>query len=132
MDALTHLIGRLFNPFNSESRFYWPFVVAVIAGAVANVGWYYTRRRTREAPGEIAVRPWAVWANLITLIWVTLLVIAKVPFLYIALSFALNAGALAYLYGYWLPPREAAWMRELRRQKYIPQADRKRKKRRTA
>ena len=128
--GLSHLIGRFFEPFNSESRFYWPLVLALAAGLVANIVWYYTRRRTRTAPGEIAARPWAVWANLVTLIWVLLLVIAKVPFLAILISFAIDAAVLAYLYAYWLPPREAAWIVELQRQKYIPQPDRKRRKKR--
>lgn len=130
--GLGHFIGRLFDTFNSESRFYWPFVLALVLGAVANVVWYYTRARRGVAPGEIAARPWAVWANLITLIWALLLVIAKVPFIVIALSFAVNVGVLVYLYAYWLPPREAEWRREVRRLKYIPQADRKRRKKRTA
>ena len=128
--GLGHFIGRFFEPFNSESRFYWPLVLALAVAVVANIVWYYTRRRSNVAPGEIAARPWAVWANLITLIWVLLLVIAKVPFLAIALSFAVDLAILAYLYAFWLPPREVAWLREMQRQKYIPQPERKRRKKR--
>ncbi len=130
--GLGHLIGRFFEPFNSESRFYWPLVLAIAAALVANIVWYYTQRRTSVPPGEIAARPWAVWANLIALIWVLLLVIAKVPFLVIAISFAVDLGVLVYLYAVWLPPRDAEWQREVRRQKYIPQPERRRRKKRTA
>ncbi len=130
--ALGHFIGRFFDPFNAESRFYWPFVGALIVATIANVVWYYTRQRTGVSPAEVNVRPWAVWANLIAVIWAALLVIAKVPFIVIAVSFVLDVAALAYLYVYWLPPRDAAWKRELRRQRFIPQGDGKRRRRRTA
>ena len=130
--GLGHLIGRFFEPFNSESRFYWPLALALAVGLVANIVWYYAQKRTNVPPGEIAARPWAVWANLITLIWVLLLVIAKVPFLAIAISFAVDLAVLVYLYVVWLPPREAEWQREVRRQKYIPQPERRRRKKRTA
>ena len=36
------------------------------------------------------------------------------------------------LISYWLPPREVEWLREVKRQRYIPQPDRKRRKKRTA
>jgi len=132
VDPLTHFVGRLFDPFNSESRFYWPFVGALAVGIVANVVWYYTQRRSGVAPGELAVRPWAVWANLIALIWSSLLVLAKVPFIAIAITFLIDAAVVVYLYWFWLPPREAAWRREQQRQRYIPQSERKRRKRATA
>ena len=77
-------------------------------------------------------RPWAVWANLITIIWVSLLLIAKAPFFLTLVSFGIDVAVLCYLYGVWLPPREAEWLRELRRQRYIPQADSRRRKKKLA
>ena len=37
---------------------------------------------------------------------------------------------LAYLYWFYLPPRETAWERERRRQAYFPRAGRRKKRRR--
>lgn len=128
---LDHVLRRLADPFNTESRFYWPVVIAVFAAIVANTVWYYWRPRgDRPSPSESAIRPWAFWVNVIFLIWLLVLLIAKVPFYWYIASLAVNALALVYLYAYWLPPRDAAWERELRRLKYIPEAERTRRRRR--
>ena len=125
---LGHFAHRFVEPFNSESRFYWPAVIALAVSLVANIAWYYwPQRRGPVAPAEKTARPWAFWVNVIALIWVAVLLIAKVPFVVVAVSFALDLAALAYLYGIWLPPLEAAWVRERRRQKYIPQPKKKRR-----
>lgn len=128
---LDHLLRRLADPFNTESRFYWPVVIAVFAAIVANIVWYYWRpREDRPSPSENVIRPWAFWTNVIFLIWLVVLLMAKVPFYWYLASLAINALALVYLYAYWLPPRDAAWERELRRLKYIPEADRAQRRRR--
>lgn len=128
---LDHLLRRLADPFNTESRFYWPVVIAVFAAIVANIVWYYWRpRNDRPSPSETAIRPWAFWVNVIFLIWLLVLLIAKVPFYWYVASLAVDALALVYLYAYWLPPRDAAWERELRRLKYIPEAERIKRRRR--
>lgn len=121
---------RFVEPFNTESRFYWPAVIALVVSLIANIAWYYwpQRRRDPVAPAELTARPWAFWANVITLIWVTVLIMAKVPFVVIAVSFALDLAILAFLYGIWLPPFEAEWIRERRRQKYMPQPKKKRRR----
>ncbi len=125
-----HLLRRLADPFSPESRFYWPLVIAVILGIVANTVWYYWRvRGERPSPAEDAVRPWAYWINVIVLIWALVVLVAKVPFYWYIGSLALNVLALVYIYGYWLPPRDAGWARELRRLKYIPKADQRRRQR---
>ncbi|MGH2377681.1 MAG: hypothetical protein ACRDGT_04330 [Candidatus Limnocylindria bacterium] len=122
---LAHLLRRFADPFNTESRFYWPLVIAVFAAIVANIVWYYWRPQGEQpSPGEESIRPWAFWANVIFCIWYLVLLIAKVPFYWFAASFAVNIGTLVYLYAYWLPPQDAAWQRELRRLKYIPEGDR--------
>lgn len=123
-----HFIDRFFQPFNPESRYYWPAVFALAASLVANIVWYYLKRRGPIAPAEIAVKPWAFWINGITLIWIAVLMIAKVPFWLVAISIVVDLALLVYAYGVWLPPREAEWVRERRRQRYFP--ERKRKKRR--
>lgn len=128
---LDHLLRRLADPFNAESRFYWPLVIAVILGIVANTAWYYWRiRGERTSPAEEAIKPWAYWVNVIVLIWALVLLMAKVPFWWYVASLALNVLALAYIYLSWLPPRDAAWERELRRLKYIPKPEQRKRRRR--
>jgi hypothetical protein len=123
-----HFIQRLADPFNAESRFYWPLVISVALAIVANTIWYYWRTPERPSPAEVEVRPWAYWVNVIFLVWALVMLLAKVPFYWYVASLALNVLALVYMYGYWLPPRDAAWERELRRQKYIPRPERRRRR----
>jgi hypothetical protein len=128
---LGHLLRRFMDPFNTESRFYWPLVIAVFAAIIANIVWYYWRPEDEEpSPSEETIRPWAFWVNVIFCIWYLVLLIAKVPFFVFALSFAINVASLVYLYAYWLPPQDAAWQRELRRLKYIPEGERPKRYRR--
>ena len=125
----SHFLMRLADPFNAESRFYWPLVIAVGLAIVANTVWYYLRTNERPSPAELTVRPWAYWINVIFLIWALVLLLAKVPFYFYLASLAFNVLALVYIYSYWLPPRDAAWEREVRRQRYIPKAERRRTRR---
>jgi hypothetical protein len=125
----SHFIQRLADPFNAESRFYWPLVIAVGIAIVANTLWYYWRTEERPSPAELTVRPWAYWVNVIFLVWALVLLLARVPFYFYLASLALNVLGLVYIYGYWLPPRDAAWEREVRRQRYIPQPERRRRRR---
>lgn len=128
---LGHLLRRIADPFDPASRFYWPAVIAVFAAMVANVIWYYWRPEgERMSPAEDVIRPWAFWVNVIFLIWYLVLLIAKVPFYFYIVSFVLNVAGLVYMYAYWLPPKDAAWEREVRRMKYIPEAERARRRRR--
>ncbi|MBI2324526.1 MAG: hypothetical protein HYU87_06155 [Chloroflexi bacterium] len=128
---LDHFLRRLADSFNSESRFYWPLVIAVFLGIVANTVWYYWRvRGARQSPAEGTIKPWAYWINVIFLIWALVLLMAKVPFYWYVASLALNVLALVYIYGFWLPPRDAAWERELRRLKYIPKPEQRKRRRR--
>lgn len=122
-----HLLARLLEPFNSESRFYWPFVIGLGVALVAHIVWYSWRMSRDTPPAESTLRGWAFWINVLTLVWSTVLVIAKVPFLGIVITFALDFAALVYMYAFWLPPREAAWVREKRRQRYFPQPKRRRR-----
>lgn len=122
---LAHLLRRFSDPFDPESRFYWPMVIAVFAAIVANTVWYYWRPPDDEtSPGEDLLRPWVYWVNIIFCIWYLVLLIAKVPFWWSAVSFMVNVISLLYIYLYWLPPRDAYWQRELRRLKYIPEGER--------
>lgn len=123
---LGHFAHRFIEPFNSDSRFYWPAVIALAIALVANIVWYYVPVRG-VAPAEHTARPWAFWFNVITLIFVAVLLVAKAPSLLTALAFGLDLAALVYLYGVWLPPLEAAWLLERRRAKYLPKPKRRRR-----
>ena len=125
-----HFVERFFSPFNPDSRFYWPAVYAVALALLANIAWYNWRRRGPIPPPESIAKPWAFWINVIFIIWLLVLFIAKVPFFFIVLSLIANVGLLVYMYQYWLPPQEAAWEREQRRRSYFPQPERSKKKRR--
>jgi hypothetical protein len=125
---LGHFAHRFVEPFNPESRFYWPWVIALGVALLANIAWYYARTNRQVAPAEHAARPWAFWANVLTLVWVMVLLIAKVPFVGALLSFAVNGAILVYLYVIWLPPLEAEWVRERRRARYLPKPKKKRRR----
>jgi magnesium-transporting ATPase (P-type) len=127
---LGHFVDRFFQPFNTESRFYWPAVYAVAISLVANVVWYNWRRRGPVPPAENTLKSWAFWTNIVFLIVLMVWIIAKLPFWVIGVTLAANIAALGVMYLYVLPPQEAAWEREQRRQRYFPQAERRRKKRR--
>ncbi len=123
---LGHFAHRLIEPFNAESRFYWPAVIALAIALIANIVWYYLPVRD-VAPAEETARPWAFWFNVLALIVVTVLFIAKAPFLLTVIVFALDAAGVVYLYTVYVPPLEAAWIREKRRQKYLPKPKRRRR-----
>lgn len=123
---LGHFAHRFIEPFNSESRFYWPAVIALGIALVANIVWYHLPARA-VAPAENTARPWAFWVNVITLIMTCVFLVARAPFLLTALAFGLDLAILVYLYEVWLPPLEAAWIRERRRARYLPKPKRKRR-----
>jgi hypothetical protein len=127
---LEHVLRRLTDPFNPESRFYWPLVIGAFVAIAANVAWYYWKQRGTVPPPERELRPWAMWINVIFLIVVLVLLIAKTPFLAIPLSLLANLAILVGVYAFWLPPRETAWAREQRRLRYIPKPERRRRRRR--
>jgi magnesium-transporting ATPase (P-type) len=127
---LGHFVDRFSQPFNTESRFYWPAVYAVGISLVANIVWYNWRRRGATAPAENALKAWVFWTNIVFLIFVMVWIIAKVPFWVIGVTIAANIAALGFMYLYVLPPQEAAWERERRRKQYFPQPEKRKKRRR--
>ena len=124
-----HFVDRFFQPFNSESRFYRPAVIAVGVALVANIVWYNWRTRATPPP-ELGVRPWAFWTNVIFIIWLVVLLIAKTPFWVMAISIVANIALIVYMYWFYLPPRENAYERERRRRAYFPQPARRKRRRR--
>jgi len=126
----SHFVERFLSPFNPESRFYWPAVYSLALALLANIAWYNWRRRGTIAPPENSVKPWAFWINVVFIIVLVILFIAKAPFYLFAFTLAINGGLLVYMYWFWLPPAEAAWARERRRRQYFPQPERRKKRRR--
>lgn len=126
----SHFIERFLSPFNPESRFYWPAVYALVLALLVNIGWYNWRRRGTVAPPENGLKPWAFWMNVVFIVFLFVLFIAKAPFYVFVVTIALNIGLIVYMYEFWLPPQEAAWERERRRRSYFPQAERRKKRRR--
>src|SRR5256886_9374459 len=126
---LQHFIDRFFQPFNSESRFYWPAVIAVVVSLIANIVWYNWRSRTTPPP-ELGVRPWAFWTNVLFLIWYLVLLRAGVSSWVLAVSIVANIALVVYMYCTSLPPPGAAWEPAGRRQADFPKAGRRRKRRR--
>ena len=127
---LGHFVDRFFQPFNTESRFWWPAVYAVGLSLVANIVWYNWRRRGAAPPAENALKQWAFWTNVVFLIVIIVCLIAKLPFFILGIVIAANLAALGYMYLSVLPPQEAAWERERRRQRYFPQPEKRKKRRR--
>ena len=125
-----HFVERFFSPFTPESRFYWPAVYALLLTLGANILWYNWRRRGTIPPPESVTKPWAFWINVVFIIWILVLLIAKAPFFVLAISVIANVALVVYMYEFWLPPQEAAWQRERRRKAYFPQAAGRKKRRR--
>ncbi len=125
-----HFVDRFFSPFNTESRFYWPAVYAIVLALVTNIAWYNWRQRGAVSPAENTLKAWAFWTNVVFLIVLTVWLAAKAPFWIFTLTIAVNLAILSLIYWYVLPPQEAAWERERRRQRYFPQAERRKKRRR--
>lgn len=125
-----HFVERFFSPFTPESRFYWPAVYALLLTLGANILWYNWRRRGTIPPPESVAKPWAFWINVVFMIWILVLLIAKAPFFVLAISVIANVALVVYMYEFWLPPQEAAWQRERRRKAYFPQAAGRKKRRR--
>lgn len=127
---LSHFVERFFSPFNPESRFYWPAVYSLALALVVNIVWYNWRRRGAVPPPENALKPWAFWVNVVFVILLLVEFIAKAPFYVFVVTVAVNIALVVYMYQYWLPPQEAAWVREQRRRQYFPQPERRKKRRR--
>lgn len=127
---LQHFVVRFFSPFTPESRFYWPAVYALLLALAMHIAWYNWPRRAATTPPENTLKPWAFWINVVFVVWLLVLFIAKAPFWFIALSVAANLAILVYIYAVALPPMEASWLRERRRQQYLPAAARRKRRRR--
>ena len=126
----SHFVERFFSTFDPTSRFYWPAVYALLLTLLVNIGWYNWRRHGTVPPPENALKPWGFWTNVVFLILLSVLLVAKAPFFLFAILIVANIALLVYMYSFWLPPMELAWERERRRRSYFPQERKKKRRRR--
>lgn len=126
----SHFVTRIFSSFDPTSRFYWPAVYALLLTLLVNIGWYNWRRRGTVPPPENALKPWGFWTNVVFIILLGVLLVAKVPFFMFVILIVANIALLVYMYSFWLPPQELAWERERRRRQYFPQPEKRKKRRR--
>jgi hypothetical protein len=120
-----HFLQRLNDPFNTESRFYWPVVAAVFVAMIVHTIWYVLKPAKPRHPVRDVVESVAYWVDIIALILVLVFLSAKVRAWQILVLLVVEWAALAYLYLVYAPPRFAAYARELRRQRYIPETRRR-------
>ena len=125
MIDFAHILQRLSDPFNPESRFYWPAVVAVFAAMLAHTAWYIWRPTKPRNPVRDQIETYAYWIDLIALILVLVAIASKVTAWTIVALLAIEWAVVGYLYFVHAPPRHADWEREERRRRFIPEARRR-------
>ena len=125
MIDVAHLVQRLTDPFNTESRFYWPLVAAVFLAMVVHTAWYLWRPTKPRHPVRDQIESVAYWIDIVALILLLVLLSAKVrAWMFLAL-FVVEWLGLAYIYFIYAPPRFAAFTREERRRRFIPEPRRR-------
>lgn len=122
---LDHLLQRITDPFNPESRFYWPAVIAVGVAVVAHTAWFLWRPTKPRHPVRDFVESLVYWSDMIALVLVLVAIAAKVRFWQILVLLGAEWAVVAYLYFVYAPPRAAEWEREERKRRYIPEPKRR-------
>ena len=122
---LAHLAQRLSDPFNTESRFYWPLVGGVLLAMAAHTAWYLWRPTKPRHPVRDQIETIAYWVDLIALIFLLVLLSAKVRAWVLVAALVLEWAGFAYLYLVHAPPRFAEWAREERKRRFIPEPRRR-------
>lgn len=125
MIDIAHFLQRLNEPFNPESRFYWPVVAAVFLAMVLHTAWYLWRPTKPRNPVRDQIETVAYWVDLILLILLLVALSAKVRAGILIVLVAIEWLALAYVYFVYAPPRFDAHEREERRRRYIPEPRRR-------
>lgn len=120
-----HLLQRLNDPFNTESRFYWPMVAAVFLAMLAHTAWYLWRPTKPRNPIRDQLETVAYWVDFILLVILLVALSAKVRAWILLALVAIEWLALGYLYFVYAPPRFAEYEREERRRRYIPEPRRR-------
>jgi hypothetical protein len=120
-----HFLQRLTDPFNTESRFYWPLVAALFVAMVAHTVWYVWKPSKPRHPVRDLVEAVAYWIDIVALVLLLVLLSAKVRAWQLAFLLVVEWIALAYVYLVYAPPRFGAYAREERRRKFIPEPRRR-------
>lgn len=125
MIDIVHVLQRLNDPFNTESRFYWPVVAAVFLAMLAHTAWHLWRPTKPRHPVRDQIETVAYWVDLIMLIVLIVALSAKVRAWILLALVSIEWLGLAYVYFVYAPPRFAAHEREERRRRYIPEPRRR-------
>ncbi len=121
MIDFAHYLQRITDPFNPESRYYWPLVIGVFVAMAAHTAWYLWRPTKPRNPVRDQVETYVYWIDLIALIVILVAIASKTRFWQILVLFAIEWAIFAYLYFVYAPPRAQAWEREERKRRYIPE-----------
>ncbi len=125
MIDLVHLLQRLSDPFNTESRFYWPVVIGIFLAAAVHTAWYLWRPTKPRHPVRDQIEAVAYWVDIVALVLLLVLVSAKVRAWTLVAVLLVEWLSLGYLYLVYAPPRHWEWEREERRRKFIPEPKRR-------
>ena len=120
-----HFAQRLTDPFNTESRFYWPLVAGVFIAWVLHTAWYLWKPNRPRNPVRDLVESVAYWIDFVALILFLVFLSAKVRAYVLVVLLALEWVSIGVLYLVYAPPRLAAFDREERRRRYIPEPRRR-------
>ncbi|TMD60387.1 MAG: hypothetical protein E6I87_05915 [Chloroflexi bacterium] len=125
MIDIGHFIQRLTDPFNTESRFYWPLVAGVFIAMILHTAWYLWKPNRPRNPVRDSVESVAYWIDFVVLILFLVFLSAKVRAYVLVVLLVIEWLSLAYVYFIYAPPRFEAFSREERRQRYIPEPRRR-------
>jgi hypothetical protein len=117
---VAHIVRRFADPFGTESRFFWPAVIAVLVAMAAHTAWYAWRPRKPRNPVRDRLEDYAYWTDLIALVLLLVAIASKARVWVLAAILAIEWTVIAYLYVVYARPRFAAWAREQRLRRYMP------------
>jgi len=117
---IAHILRRLSDPFGTESRFFWPAVIAVLLAMAVHTAWYMWRPRKPRNPVRDRLEDYAYWTDLIALVLVLVAIASKARAWVMVAILALEWAVIAYLYVIYAGPRFAEWAREQRLRRYMP------------
>ena len=120
-----HFIQRLNDPFNPESRFYWPLVAAIFLAFIVHTAWYLWKPAKPRHPVRDLIEAIVYWIDLVVLVFLLVLLSAKVRAWELLALLAVEWLLIGYVYFVYAPPRFEAYAREERRRKYIPEPRRR-------
>lgn len=122
---IAHLLQRLADPFNPESRFYWPAVAAVFVAMGAHTLWYVWRPTKPRNPVRDHIETIVYWVDIVVLVLLLVTIATKVPAWVLVGVIGVEWLVIGYIYLTYARPRFAAYEREQRLKRYIPDPKRR-------